>query len=62
MKKTKKRLGKKAQGVTEYILLVAIVIAFLLIFFKLGNPFSLALYNVIKGQGSDMLNAARTVF
>ena len=62
MKKSKNHPNKKAQGVLEYIILVATVIAFLLIFFKPGGTFSRSFDNVIQMQGKGMLNMSRTIF
>ena len=46
----------------EYLILVAVVIAVLLIFLGQGGYFQGALNGVIQQQGDDMLNAATTMF
>jgi hypothetical protein len=59
---TNKRTEEKAQSIIEYILLLAIVIAVLLVFFMANGPFSTAHQHVIQTQGDIMLNAARQIF
>ena len=55
---------RNGQSIVEYIILMAIVIALLLVFFNpgVGGYFRRAFTNVIEIQGRDMLNAARTIF
>ena len=62
MEKRKKHLGQKAQGIVEYILLLAAVIALLIVLFRAGGPIPQSFQKVIEQQGDDMLNAAKTIF
>ena len=63
-KKKKKTESLTAQSVVEYIILMAVVIALLFVFFNPGANgfFRRTFTNVIEGQGQDMLDAARTIF
>jgi hypothetical protein len=66
----RKNVYRKGQSTVEYIILMAVVIALLLVFFRPASEqqgwasgiFQNVLTNVIQRQGQDMLNAARTIF
>ncbi|HQP11112.1 MAG TPA: hypothetical protein PKV41_07010 [Candidatus Omnitrophota bacterium] len=62
MRRDKLFIARRGQGVVEYILLVAIVIALLLAFFRPNGPFSEAFQRTLDQQGSDMVNAAKIIF
>lgn len=58
----RKYFRRGGQGIIEYILLIAAVIVILLLFLGKGGVFEQAYNNVIRREGSDILNAARTLF
>lgn len=62
MKKERARSGQEAQNIIEYIVLLAVVITLLFVFFRANGPFSQQYQRTLQTQGDDMLNAARTIF
>ena len=62
MTQEKKYFKQKAQGLIEYILLIAAVIVLMLIAFRANGPVPNSIQEVIEGQGDHMLNVARDVF
>ena len=62
MKKEKGRSQQKAQGIVEYVLLVAAVIVLMLVVFRPNGPFANVLQGVFQQQGDDMLDTARGTF
>jgi hypothetical protein len=64
MQLDQENIGKEQKGQTiiEYILLMAAVIAFLLIFLSKGGFFEKSYNQVIVTQGIDMLNTAIRIF
>jgi len=58
----KKSNRQKGQSVVEYIVLVAVIIAVLLVFLGPGGHFRGAYNSTIKTQGDDMLGLVRDIF
>lgn len=54
--------SRKAQSVIEYIVLMATVMAFLIIFLAPGGYFQERVNSVIDQQGKDLLNLALEIF
>lgn len=52
----------QGQGIVEYILLIAAVIAALIIFLGRGGIFERSYNNVITIQADDMLNVSEAIF
>ena len=59
---TKQKNRQNGKGVIEYILLLAAVIAFLLIFLSKGGYFHRSYNKVLGMQGNDILDAAHDIF
>ena len=62
--KKRKTVYREGQSIVEYIILLAVVIALLLVFFSPNNSgfFREVFTNVIDQQGYDILNKARAIF
>lgn len=60
--KRKKDVFRGGQSLVEYIILMAVVIAFLVIFLSPGGHFQSMYQNVILQQGGDMFNVAVGIF
>ena len=61
-KKRRTRFSREGQSMIEYILLMATVIAFLIVFFGPGGYFQQVYNRTIRRQGDDMLNTAISIF
>ena len=61
-KQIKQDVSRGGQIIVEYIILVAVVIALLIVFFSPGGYFERAYNRTIQQQGDDMLNAAVQMF
>ena len=61
-KQIKKDVSQGGQSIIEYIILVAVIISFLLVFLGPGGYFEKTYNRVILQQGDDMLNAAVALF
>ena len=64
MNKNQRRKGvsRRGQSIIEYIILMAAVIAFLIIFLGPGGYFQDVFDRTIRQQGDDMLNVAIGIF
>lgn len=58
----RKVFSRRGQSVIEYIVLMGVVIAFLIIFMGPGGHFQDVFEKTIQQQGSDMLNVAVSIF
>ncbi|MCK5082766.1 MAG: hypothetical protein KAR31_07650 [Candidatus Omnitrophica bacterium] len=61
-KQIEKDVSRGGQSIVEYIILMAVVIAFLVIFLGSGGYFEQVYNRTIQQQGDDMLDAAITIF
>lgn len=61
-KQIEKDVSRGGQSIIEYIILMAVVIAFLIIFLGPGGYFEEVYNRTIQRQGDDMLNAAIIIF
>ena len=58
----RKGVSRRGQSIIEYIILMAAVIAFLIIFMGPGGHFQDVFERTIQQQGDDMLNVAISIF
>ena len=61
-KQIEKDGSQEGQSVIEYIILMAVIIALLIVFLGPGGYFEEVYNRTIQQQGDDMLNAAITLF
>ncbi|MCK5014594.1 MAG: hypothetical protein KAS66_12310 [Candidatus Omnitrophica bacterium] len=61
-KQIKKDVPRGGQSILEYILLVGVIIALLVIFLRPGGYFSRVYNRMIQRQSDDVLNAAKVLF
>ena len=61
-KQTKKGVSLDGQSIIEYLILVGVILALLIVFVGPGGYFQEAFNRTVQKQGGDMLNGAIMIF
>ncbi len=62
MKQKRKYTKQKGQGIVEYLIIIAAIIALMLVVFRRDGTFYELMQDIFRQQGDSMLNAARDTF